>query len=440
MSARHGNWHWRLPTVPLALVALSAGGLAMLAMPAQSAAGAEDVGTEPPIDLRVPKDIAQAVFVPSGMAWETPVKLSVRNAVVQIPVLIPEAGEVHFVETTSSEVKVEVRPQRDGTTVIIELRPPIAPMSRQDAEKLADEQARLVTAEFLPKARKEADGKREAELRGYLASQKVRPPAERDALPAAYADARVIELARDKLFSALQQFVSEHPTWVEQLRQAAWAQAQGPALFTSYRDLLALQIAAEYVRTCGLDLDTNSRNAPLRILGKFDAIFAICGDPNADNPGSARGLDQEEAARLRAKIAVEAVVRFFPVAHPDDPNSLWLNAQSLASQARGAALIRVTGELNAQDNDDADWWTLLDYNPRDIVLSFPADQGVAHQVYYDQPKIARLRVAATSDGPVTYSFELSRRPSSSSTTSSSLSGPTVVIHESPARPHAQFPY
>ncbi|MBI3464551.1 MAG: hypothetical protein HY000_16085, partial [Planctomycetes bacterium] len=93
---------------------------------------------------------------------------------------------------------------------------------------------------------------------------------------------------------------------------------------------------------------------------------------------------------------------------------------------------RVEGKLDPKHNDRVDWWILQRYDPSSTILDVPKDARFRVDPPFVTEDGARLRVVATSDEPVEYSFEFRRSDKSGNL--------KVVIHESPNALDAKFPF
>jgi hypothetical protein len=306
--------------------------------------------------------------------------------------------------------------------------------ARQAGAKIWDPAERQVAAEIT--------GAGEEEMRRYLAERDAQiPPIENrkkalTELRRLYLQERTLERVAPDLLLALEELAERRPNWVTSYQRRQWEQADGRTLLDDYLRLAEYEVKAEQLRRCRLDFDSNLPDFEAKVDSRFDAVHVAMsgkvGEDAAQTRKMAQALGQADLKKLHESLAVALRCRFFPEAHPKDPNAQWFGAQRVSCQAKGVASITVHGRLDPERDDRVDWWTLDDYD--DARVFFRAEEAPEFHVdppFRDRQQV-RLRVVATGDEPATYTLTFRPRKK--------RDGLSVVIHESPASADAAFPY
>lgn len=385
-----------------------------------------------PVDFTAEDPAPRKALAKTGLAWEIPITIAMLRDSVTLAAKLPEAGEVSFL-MSSTEALVDVKTNRvDAGTVNISIRSRLGRMGVDALQKEVGGKINEVLAEPRKQAGQEAKTKRPADLRKYLGNRSR--GMDDNALAKPYIDRRGIELGKDLLLAALEELVTERPRWATQTQQTTWIKADAETLHRDYERLLSLLIADEHLKRCGIQLDTNTRNFDALIISKFKSLHTlVTGGAESADSKTVQTLNREELAGLRRALVVEGVCRFVPATDDNDANSQWFNAQRIGVAVTGVPEIRVVGSLDPARGDRSDWWTLIGFQEGRMQLHFPGKSGFRHEIYQDADLRTCLRIVATKQNGVAYTFELRKRPSPTS-------GEPVVVHESPSESNAKFPY
>jgi len=394
------------------------------------------------IDFRTTQTPGKLSFLSDGVAWSKPLQINLRGNLTPLTVRIPAAGEVRFVESTKSQVQVQVKkPSR--LEVAVELRPAKPVLSRRQLENQGEQIARKLLAEFHSQAKKEMNGKSPGSLRNYIQSQNMIPPAMDDRLLEVAVDARAIELASPRILEQLQELASAHPTWIAPEERARYPQLSGKERFAALAQLHTLELAVKYLEDWGLDVDISRLNGAVRIMSKVDGMDAVLGVASGNDKGNVRALDRREIDMLRDRMRVEGDIYFYPATNPHDANSQWFHAQRVVTTIRGIDRVRIEGTFDGSAGDTSDWWDLVNFDPNTMKLQFSGHSSVSHELYRDRVQGTKLRVTSAAAEPVSYAFDIVSQANGSSG-STSTSSPTttspVIVHESPAKSDAKFPF
>lgn len=387
-----------------------------------------------PVDFTDKDATPRKTLAKTGLVCELPIALAMLRESVTLAVNVPEAGDVRFLmSTTDALVDITTKRVNAGEVHIL-LRSQLGRMGVQSLQTEVRDKINTVLAVPREQAAAEAKQKKPAELRKYLGTRGN--GLEDNALAKPYIERRGIELGKGLLNTALEELVAERPRWVTRTEQASWPKASAEQLHQEYERLLGLFLADEHLKRCGIRLDTNTRNFDALIRSKFTSLHALVtgGTLAADaESSSVRSLSREEIAGLRRALVVEGTCQFVPATDPGDANSQWFNAQRIGVSAAGVPEIRVVGSLNPAQGDRSDWWRLVGYDPDQVQLSFSEGTGFRHELHQDADQGTCLRIVATNQQSVTYTFTLRKR-------SSPIAGDAVVVHESPGESNAKFPY
>jgi hypothetical protein len=294
-------------------------------------------------------------------------------------------------------------------------------------------------------AAKEAGKKKKEQLESYLQRRDVKPPDDEESLRNAYADRRAVELGEPKIKEALEQIAKDRPEWASRTEQDEWTKLDDGKLFQTWVDYLGLDLAHGHLKdNYGIDIDRTQPGSKNAVRKKFLGIYALLTglaspkssatkDPDRAAAVSAmRSLASDDTARLRKQVVVELRCQYRPPTSEDDANSQWFHAQRVKCLARGVSVVRIEGELDPKNKDTADWWTLVNFDPRLTEIHVAKDAEFHHEVIADKDNISRMRVVANGDQPVKYAIEL--RPINPAP------GKPVVIRETPVFASAEFPY
>lgn len=408
-------------------------GLASSQIAAQDAARWQVPPAVVPIDFTVEDPAPRKALAKTGLAWEIPVAFPMLRQSVTLEAKTPEAGEVSF-QMTTKDALVDIKTSRvDAKTMKISIHSQLGRMSVAALEKEVTDKIEVVIAEPRKEAAEEAKRKRPEELRRYLGTAARALKDEELAKP--YIDRRKIELGRDLLSAALDEVVAQRPRWATQTQQATWLKADGFVLRKEYERLYALLLAHEHLKRCGIDLDTNTRSFDALIIGKFKSLHTLVtgGSASTTEESAVQALNRDELAAMRSALVVEGICQFVPATDAGDPNSQWFNAQRIGASVTGVPQIRVVGSLDPTQGDRSDWWALVGFQEAQVQLSFPDKAEFRYELYQDDGQRTCLRIIATSQKSVAYTFELRKR-------SSQASGEAVVVHESPGESNAKFPF
>lgn len=413
------------------LLALAIGSAASTAA-AQDAARWQVPPQVIPIDFTVEDPAPRKALAVTGLAWEIPIAFAMLRQNVTLGAKVPEAGEVSFLMSTKDAL-VDIKTSRvDASTVNISIHSQLGRMSVEALEKEVKDKIESILTEPREEAAEEAKNKKPNELRMYLGvpGRALKD----DELAKPYIERRKIELGKDLLGAALDEVVTQRPRWATQPQQAAWIKADGVTLRNEYERLYALLLAHEHLKRCGIKLDTNTRNFDALIIGKFKSLHTlVTGGAASTESNAVQTLNRDELAGLRKALIVEGVCQFVPATNASDANSQWFNAQRIGVSVTGVPQIRVVGSLDPARGDRSDWWALVGFQEAQVQLSFPNMADFRHELYQDAGKRTYLRIVATSQKSVAYTFELRKR-------STLAAGKAVVVHESPGESNAKFPF
>ncbi|MEO8165564.1 MAG: hypothetical protein ABI619_09225 [Betaproteobacteria bacterium] len=407
-------------------------GSASLPADAQDAARWQVPPSVIPVDFTVEDPAPRKALAKTGLAWEIPITFAMLRENLTLGVKVPEAGEVSFLMSTKDAL-VDIKTNRvDAKTVNIAIRSQLGRMSVEALEKEVKDKIETILTEPHKVAADEAKKKKPEEMRKYLG-----PPGRAlkdDELAKPYIERRKVELGKNQFSAALEEVVTQRPRWATQPQQAAWIKADGFTLREEYGKLYALLLADEHLRRCGIQLDTNTRNFDALIKGKFISLHKlVTGGAGSTDTNTVQALNRDELAGLRKALVVEGICQFVPATDGSDANSQWFNAQRIGVSVTGVPQIRVVGSLDPAQGDRSDWWALVGFQEDQVQLSFPDKTDFRHELYQDAGQRTCLRIIATSQKSVAYTFELRKR-------TSPASGVAVVVHESPGESNAKFPF
>jgi hypothetical protein len=350
-------------------------------------------------------------------------------------------GEGKFVIEMTSSAKAELKKVDDLTFEVAGSLKIVTP-------KQVRNEATGIAMEKLAKERSEASGeankKKKAELEAYLRRRDRKPPDDEGDLRNAYADRRAIELGKDTVKEALEEIAKQRPEWASKTEQQEWTKLDDGELFEKWLSYLELDLAHGHLKGYGIDIDRAQPGSKNAIGKKFLGVYALLAGLSSRAQGdkdtarsaaiaAMRSLATDDTERLRKHVVIELHCQYRPTTSDKDANSQWFHAQRVKCLARGVSTIRLEGELDPKEDDGADWWTLVDFDPRMTTVHAEKDAGYRHEVIADKQGISRMRVVAVGDKPVKYSIEL--RP-----VNAVPGGKPVVVREAPIVASASFPY
>jgi hypothetical protein len=394
------------------------------------------------VDLTPRNHGRQVVFNEEGMAYEATVEfLLIGRPQVGLDIALPEAGRL-AVQLTSPQAQCEVRNvsvvQGKGHAEVVSLVPS---MSRNQARELAGERVRAVIDELQRPFRSEASQMSNMQLAAYLREQGINPPKrkepeqQRAALIDAYAQAKAAPAVIDELRKQCQAIADAHPQWVSMQARAAWKQAGQGELFNALRDLIQMQLVADYLTRHGIPYQ-DGENLVRETAPLVDAVAQITSGQIGSDAAAWRRirntLGQEGMHSVRQAVNVQLSVRLFPPVDPTDANAQWFLGQRVACQARDVSVIRVEGTLDPSRNDSVDWWILERYDPAGVIFEPARGKGFTIDPPWQTPQGTLLRVRATGAPAASYWFEL--RPANGK------GRLKVTTHESTTDEQTEFPY
>ncbi len=415
-----------------ALLLILAIGSAISTADAQDAARWQVPPAVIPIDFTIEDPAPRKALAKTGLAWEIPISFPMLRQSVTLGAKVPEAGEVNFLMSTKDAL-VDIKTNRvDASTVNISIHSQLGRMSVEALEKEVKDKIEQILTEPRKEAAEETKQRKPEELRKYLGT--AGRALKDNELAKPYIERRKIDLGKDLFRAALDEVLMQRPRWATQPEQAAWDKADGFTLHKEYGRLYALLLAHEHLKKCGIELDTNTRNFEALIQGKFKSLHTlVTGGTGSTNQPAVQTLNTDELAAMRRALVVEGVCQFVPAADGSDANSQWFNAQRIGAAVTGVPEIRVVGSLDPAQGDRSDWWALVGYQETQVQLSFPDKADFRHELYQDAGQRTCLRIIATSQKSVAYTFTLRKR-------SSPAAGEAVVVHESPGESNAKFPF
>lgn len=393
------------------------------------------------LDFRSDKSRGKPHFMPDGIAYRRSQQVDLRRGSVTLTVQLPDAGEVRFMESGKSLAQFETRRKANESVVELIVRPVKPIQSRRQLENQAEAKVRKLLAEFQSQATKEMKGRGADALRNYIQSQNLIPPTMEEKLLDVAVQARTVELGSPRMLEQLQSLTQEHPTWISPEDQARYPRLTSQQRFVALKELYTLELAAQYIQDWGLKLDIKTLNGGRRIISKLDGMDAIFGFTSGEGSGAARGLERREIDELRERTQIAGEVVYFPATDPLDSNSQWFHGQRVPCTIRGTDRIRIEGTLQASAHDAVDWWILANFDANTMQVNFSASASVTHELYTDRVQGTRLRVHTSSSESLSYTFEIiPQSTSGNSNTKASSNLTPVVIHESPVRSDAKFPF
>jgi len=390
----------------------------------------------------------QAVFDDEGFAWEIQLDfLMVEHPRVSVNARLPEAGRFDVVQANP---QARVQLERKGTNTV-EVEAELRPLSAEDVAGRARDKMMQLAEPLLKKIRPEAEKLNKDDIIEFLRQRGAEIPilADREkdkekqkakelkTLRAAYTDLRTVEDLAPELRRLLPEIAAAHPAWVTAKDQARWAVARPQELRDDYFILTSYEIMDEYLKQCGMGIDSNIPGYRARLDTRMDAVYVILAGKVGEDPLRSAAISQamtgDESDRLRETLSVRLRCRFFPETDPQDPNSQWYSAQRVGSRVKGARSVRLQGTLNPAEHDAADWWLLDGYNPAMVMLQAGKNPDVRWDGPFPCEGGARIKVVATGKNKVDYRLDL--QP-----VGAELGDSEVLIHESPCWAGAKFPF
>jgi hypothetical protein len=236
---------------------------------------------------------------------------------------------------------------------------------------------------------------------------------------------------------AFKDVTTRHERWIAATDASVWRGLGEKQQRESLRELAAFDVADEYLRRLGIELETNRSNYKSKLKSHVESVYPLVAGTIdteiSDAPPTARGLSATQVERLREALEVRLTLRFFPKVDAGDANGQWFHAQRVGCRAKGVASIRLEGHLDPGKQDRVDWWFLEGFAPGTVALVAPKGAGFRVDPPYARENGALLRVTAAGDRAVEYTIEL--RP-----VGPPSDGLQVVIPETPAVAEAQFPF
>jgi hypothetical protein len=385
---------------------------------------------------------SRPLFLEEGAVWERSLGFAlVGQEEVTIEASLPEEGEFSVV-LANPKAQIEIRPMpARGQTQRVLVARTWKFQTMQDFRHKAESAALAALEQQRQQARQEMSGQSVRSLAAYLRknSKTKRHVNEGDEeqVRTEYEKLRAVDLGADVLRGLLQEMDRRRKAWVTSDTQKGWNKASGFELMSEYERLLTLDLADQYLTDFGLKRETEQNYAGVIAL-KVDGIETFASgrslDPqNVTARQMVRATPSGDLRRVREALTVVAKCRFRLPSDPEDPNSQWFHAQQVVCAVHGSKSIRVEGSLDPTRQDQADWWTLIDYDPSRVRLEFPPVAGVTYQVYSGGGRIHRMRIVGTGNGPLPYSFTMHARKTSPEAR-------TITITESPADAGAKFPF
>jgi hypothetical protein len=267
------------------------------------------------------------------------------------------------------------------------------------------------------------------ELRDYLEARGEKAQGDEGKLRDAYVQSRADDETAERFKTKIAELIEPRPKW---LRQDIGMRLKQPDANPRrlYHDLVAVQFADEYLQRFGFQSQqkqTRYTDYADRVKGRLEAVYQAVSGKAAQS--DKRAVDAGEAGRLREALLVDLDCRLYPQVDPCDPNSQWFNGQRIVCQAAGIKSIKVTGRLDPSQHDRSDWWILDRYSGA-VTVEASSESGYRVETPLKADTKAVLRVVATDEKAVDYSFELKHKER----------GMELSIFESPERADARFPF
>lgn len=383
------------------------------------------------VDLGPDNGDRQITLDDEGLAIQTaPQFFMIGRSQVTIEAALPEPGR--FELKVSSKALVEVRNVRvqggQGRAEIVSLVPPL---SIEDTVEKTRGPIEEVQEPARARIREKDKSLGARAMREYLDAHGEKPPADEQELRRAYVQAKADEETADVFRAKIKELIGPRPKWYRRDIEER-LQANGANPRRIYHELAAVRLADEYLQRFGFQPEqrqTRYADYLERVRSRMPAIYQVVAakTPQFD----VRGLDVGETARLREALLVELDCRLYAETDPQDPNSQWFNGQRVVCQASGIKSVTINGRLDPGQHDRSDWW-LLDKFTSAVTLEVPAGAGYRIETPVKQEGRATLRVVATGEKAVDYSFHL-KLPAKGR-------GQDVSIYESPERADTKFPY
>lgn len=382
------------------------------------------------IDLGPDNRTRQIRLASEGLSIEVPVKFfMIGQGQVSIEAALPEAGRFDL-KLVNDKALVEVRNMRVegkfGRAEIVALAPPLSFDNAWEKTQPAVDAIQGTARQRAADRAKQLSGR---ELRSYLETQGEKAPDGEDKLRTAYAQAKADEETAPQFKTKVRELIDDRPTWYRRDVEDRLRQARVNARLL-YQELAALDLAEDYLDRFGLRLSQRQPNYTAfadRVQARLGAVYQIVGGKTAQ--GEKRAVDASELAKLRQALLVDLECRLFPQADPQDPNSQWFAGQRIICQGSGIKTIKVFGRLDPANHDQGDWW-ILEQCSANIPLDTTRGDGYRIEPPLKAGERMALRVVATSDKAVDYSFQLTLKDR----------GMAITVYESPARADAKFPF
>jgi hypothetical protein len=440
MRANRAGFLW-----PRIFLSLSAGALTLTIWGLELAA--EEVSWAVPdavqkIDFAAAVAESRPLFLEEGAVWERSLGFAlVGQEEVTIEASLPEEGEFSVV-LANSTAQIEIRPMpARGLTQRALVARTWKFQTMLDFHRQAESMALEALEQQRQQARQELSRQSIRSLAAYLRknSKSKRHVSEDDEeqIHREYEKVRAVDLGADVLRGLLEDLDRRRKAWVTSDTRKGWNKASGFELMSEYERLLTLDLADQYLTDFGLKRETEQNYAGVIAL-KVDGIETFASGRSLDPQNVAarqmvRATPSGDLRRVREALTVVAKCRFRLPSDPDDPNSQWFHAQQVVCAVHGSKSIRVEGLLDPTRQDQADWWTLIDYDPSRVRLEFPPVAGVTYQVYPAGGRVHRMRIVGSGKGPLPYNFTMHARKTSPDAR-------TITITETPVDAGAKFPF
>ncbi|HWB12177.1 MAG TPA: hypothetical protein VG826_23320 [Pirellulales bacterium] len=385
------------------------------------------------IDLGPDNQDRQVVLEKEGLSLAIASRFfMIGRAQVTIEVALPESGRFEL-KLVNDKALVELRNvRREGKRGLADIVSRVPPLSVTDALDQTRAPIDAIQAPVRQRVGEKAKSLSRRELHDYLEARGEKlPGGDENKMREAYVQAKADEETAESFKAKIAELIKPRPEWYhrdidERLQQAN----ANPRRI--YHELAAVQLADEYLQRFGFQsLQRQTRYADYadRVKGRLDAVYQVVSGKAAQS--AKRAVDTGEAARLREALLVDLDCRLHAEADPQDPNSQWFNGQRIVCQAAGIKTIKVTGRLDPARHDQADWWILDKYGSA-VTLEAPAASGYRVETPLKADAKTVLRVVATEEKPVEYSFELRLTAKDR--------GMELLIFESPERVDNRFPF
>jgi hypothetical protein len=352
---------------------------------------------------------------------------------VKLEVVKPAFGdlEIELLSRNSIELtKPDGSTDSDG-----ELICPFEIVSSQDVAARVRSNISNLLADGIERGLKEARIKPKQAVKDYLAARvETLPTGGDDELFRDFALQWAMENAPQPVLDQMRPAIDKHSKWFSRDERDFLLAARGRDACNLYCELCADELYDEQLHRCGLALQTEGANARQRLAPRFNAVFFAMGGKAQNHRGgkvAAEALSPADRKKLRQAMTADLKCRFTFTADPADANSLWCNAQRVASPG-AASSVTIEGQLAPDKDDHQDWWQIAPWKREQTTLDLPPLDAAQWEQYPIEGGLL-LRVVAIGQQPVTYRCDM--RPVGKAAVKS-----TIVLHETPTARVAKFPY